>query len=354
MQTMLSQLPIFAGRTRVITHVSGWLLLAFIFFYFLSGVRDTQEALLRTLVNLAFMLVLFYGNAYFLVYRYLERGQFRAFFYTAATALLVLSALLRTWIEFNWFGGSVFELNNNLQDGAWRMFLGYLISFLLLLVFSTLYKLVENRRILELQHLELSARHQEAQLNYLKAQINPHFLFNTLHNIYAAAVLQHPRTAEMVLRLSDLLRYVTYEAKADKVPLEKEMAQIAAYIALFQLKSEGTLPVHATQKGDLSSWQIEPLLLLPLVENALKHGNLDTDANAFLNTVLEVSPDHLYFWVENSFDSDNLQKDETGGVGLENVRHRLNLHYGTAHQFSAGPEGKKYRADIHLYRKPVV
>jgi len=348
MQTSFLQIPIFAGRVRVITHLSGWLLLAFMFFYFLSGVRTVEEAFWRTGVNLGFMLALFYGNARVLVNRYLEKGR-KVRYLGIAVIILLGSAFLRSWIEEHLFGGSVFKVFTQVQDGSWRLFLGYFISFFLLLVFSTLYQLVENRHLLEIQHLELGVRHQEAQLNYLKAQINPHFLFNTLHNIYAAASLQHPKTAEMVLRLSDLLRYVTYEAQAARVPLEKELAQIYAYLDLFQLKSENPLPLKVEVLGALHTWQIEPLLLLPLVENALKHGNLEMDSKAFLNISLHVTPEQLHFSVENSFDPSNTQKDAVGGVGIENVRHRLALHYASAHEFKVSARENVFFASIILH-----
>ena len=348
MQTMLSQIPIFAGRARVITHLSGWLLLAFMFFYFLSGVRSMEEAFGRTGVNLSFMLAIFYGNTRFLVNRYLEIGR-RSQYLAIVVLVLLGSAFLRSWIEVYWFGGSVFRMYTQGEDGAWRLFWGYFISFFLLWVFSTLYQLVENRHALAIQHLELGVRHQEAQLNYLKAQINPHFLFNTLHNIYAAASLQHPKTAEMVLRLSDLLRYVTYEAQAAQVPLEKELAQIYAYLDLFQLKSESPLPLKVEVLGVLQAWQIEPLLLLPLVENALKHGDLEMNSNAFLQISLHLSPEQLNFSVENSFDPSNAQKDAVGGVGLENVRHRLALHYASRHEFTASARENTFFASITLY-----
>ena len=341
---MLNQ--IFSGRTRLITHLTGWALVFFVFFYLISGLREPQEAFARTCLNMAFLLTLFYGNAKILVNRFFETGRYRLWLLLMAVFWLGMAAL-RTWSELYFFGGGIFRNIAGIPGGGNKMFLGYALSFLLLLVFSALYQLLENRR-------ELDARHAEAQLNYLKAQINPHFLFNTLNNIYAAATLQHPRTAEMVLRLSDFLRYVTYDARAERVPLEKEIGQIGAYLDLFRMKTEQALPIRLEVKGDVAGRETEPLLLLPLVENALKHGDLEDNPAGFLHILLQIEPGRLLFEVENSFDPGNTQKDEVGGVGLENIRQRLHLNYRGRHSFKTTTQGNSFKATLELDLKEAT
>lgn len=311
-----------------------------VFFNLISGIRGAEEGLARTCVNMVFLVTLFYGNAKILVNRFFETGRYQLWLLLLAVFWLGTAAF-RAWAELRIFGGSLFSGNQFPDDGGLRMFLAYALSFLLLLTFSSLYQLLENRR-------ELEARHAEAQINYLKAQINPHFLFNTLNNIYAAATLQHPRTANMVLRLSDLLRYVTYDAQAERVPLEKEIAQIRTYLELFQLKSETPLPIQFEVEGVIETRHIEPLLLLPLVENALKHSDLETNSTAFVRILLRNEPGRLSFSVENSFDPENAQKDAVGGVGLENIRRRLEVYYRGRYLFETGAEGGRFRAELGL------
>ena len=331
---------LFSGRGRFITHVTGWVLVALVMFYLLAGVRPVGEALERTGMNLIFPIILFYVNGRVLVSRYFESGRY-GWWAAGSLALWLGMAFLRTRVELAVFGGSIFNDNIAPPDRGLRMFLVVALIYLVLMVFSSLYQLLENRR-------ELEARHTEAQLNYLKAQINPHFLFNTLNNIYAAAILQHPRTADMVLRLSDLLRYVTYDAQAKQVSLDKEIGQIRAYLDLFQLKSEHPLPIRFDIEGDLAGQMIEPLLLLPLVENALKHSDLEDNPNALLDIFLRNEPDNLFFQVTNSFNLDNVQKDKVGGVGLENIRQRLELNYRTRYRFEAGADGRIFTAKLTL------
>lgn len=336
-----------SGRARLTTHVVGWFMVALLFYSLISGLRGPVEGFYRTALNMVFLLALFYGNAKIVVNRYFETGRY-GLLIVITLVLWLGSAALRTWTELQLFGGSIFQNTRMPADGGKRMFIAYALSFFLLLLFSTLYQLLENRYALELRHRDLEIRHTEAQLNYLKAQINPHFLFNTLNNIYAAATLQHPRTADMVLRLSDLLRYVTYDGQAAQVPLEKEIAQIRAYIDLFQLKSEHPLNIRFQVENTADGRLIEPVLLLPLVENALKHGNLETNPKAFLNIVLQNDENRLLFRVENSFDPENCQKDETGGVGLNNVGRRLELNYPNRHRFEAGAKEGTFEAEIEI------
>lgn len=335
-----------SGRARLLTHITGWSLVALLFFSLFSSVRDTGEALARTALNMAFLLILFYGNARLLVNRFFETGRYKPLI-TLTLVFWIGMAWLRVLAEQHLLGGSIFS-GGNAPDGGTKMFLAYLLSYFLLLLFSTLYQLLENRYALELRHRELEARHAEAQLTNLKAQINPHFLFNTLNNIYAAASLQHPRTADMVLHLSNLLRYVTYDSQEPLVPLAKETAHIREYLELFRMRAEQPLAITFEAEGNLDERQIEPLLLLPLVENALKHGNLETASDAYLRICLKADAAGLSFEVENTFDPDNLQKDAVGGVGLENVRRRLALRYPGRHRFETNAANGTFTARIEI------
>jgi LytS/YehU family sensor histidine kinase len=230
-------------------------------------------------------------------------------------------------------------------DRGFRMFFVTVLIYFILMIFSALYQLLENRR-------EIEARHTQAQLNYLKAQINPHFLFNTLNNIYSAAVLQHPRTADMVLRLSDLLRYVTYDGQAERVSLQKEIAQIRAYIDLYQLKSEHPLSIRFEVEGDMEQVEIEPLLLLPLVENALKHGDIvEEQADGYLHILLRKEAKRLFFQVENSYNPDNDQKDSVGGVGLDSIRQRLELNYPGRYRLEARQERDRFVSVLEIIQE---
>jgi sensor histidine kinase YesM len=337
LQTLLS------GRGRLITHFSGWALVTLVTFYLLSGIRPPGEAAARTALFIFFPLVLFYTNARVLTNRFFEAHQYGKWVFWALVLWLGMAGI-RVWAELKVFGSTILSSNEVPKDGGLKMFLVTVLIYFVLMIFSGLYQLLENRR-------ELDARHAEAQLNYLKAQINPHFLFNTLNNIYAAATLQHPNTAQMVLRLSDLLRYVTYEGQANQVPLAHEIAQIRAYIELFQLKSEHPLPITLDIEGTTEGRFIAPLLLLPFIENALKHGDLEANPNGFLRILLKSEASRLDFQVKNSFDPHNQQKDEQGGVGLDNIRQRLELQYRGRYIFKTQMATDTFMARLELQQE---
>ncbi len=338
---------IFVGRARLAVHGTAWALIALTFFYLLSGVASPAAALGRTVVNGVFLLVLFYGNAKLLVNPLFEKGRLGLLVF-AVVPVLVVAAGLRAWIEFKMFGGPIFAAPADGSERGSRLFAFYFISYLLLLIFSTLYQLLENRNRLEIQHRALEARHAEAQLNYLKAQINPHFLFNTLHNIYASATLQHPQTPAMVLKLSALLRYVIYDCQQLTISLEKEIGHIHEYIDLFRMKSEEPMNVQFEILGDPTGRDIEPMLLIPLVENALKHGDLGENPDGFLRIILEIKPGRLLFSLENSVNRANQQKDEVGGVGLENIRQRLEINYPGRHWFEVAEADTRFSVMLEL------
>lgn len=195
-----------------------------------------------------------------------------------------------------------------------------------------LYAGVYRRHQKEKRNMALLNEYQRSQLQYLKAQINPHFLFNTLHNIYSLSVTNSPMTSEMVLKLSDLLRYAIYEGEKENVPLRKEIEHARILIELFQMRSRKNLDIQLEVKGEPEGVFIEPMLLIPLVENALKHGDMGRNPAGFAKFILSVENGEIKFEAENSY-TPNPQKDEVGGVGLENIKKRLAIGRPNKHKF---------------------
>jgi LytS/YehU family sensor histidine kinase len=198
------------------------------------------------------------------------------------------------------------------------------------------YLLFLNDRWREAERLRLvqaSERHK-AELLQLRSHINPHFLFNVLNNVYALASTGSERTAPTVLQLSQLLRYVTYQSQRDLVPLEEEFAQLRRYVALFQLRGAQPFDVVLEAKDNDLRGDIEPLLLLPFLENAFKHGDFVENPAAYANFQLDAGENTLYFRGDNSYRAADRQKDGTSGIGLVNIRKRLALTYGDAASLS--------------------
>lgn len=207
----------------------------------------------------------------------------------------------------------------------------FLFLFISLAVASFIEILVHARN----KEAQLIAQHNamlSQELQLLKSQINPHFLFNSLNNIYALSVLDSDKTQQSISHLSEMLRYVIYDCQQPWVPLSKEVEYIGHYIALYQLKRTAPFGVE-TDFGTVSATtKVAPMILLPFVENAYKHSGIDTFEDAFIRIQLKEQQSAIEFICENSYSKNSTEKDKVGGVGLDNVKKRLAIQYSDSHQ----------------------
>jgi len=199
----------------------------------------------------------------------------------------------------------------------------------------------KNRRELENQKLK-------AELAFLESQVNPHFLFNALNNIYSLSVLENSKlTGNSLLKLSDLLRYMLYEKEeaGDLVPLDKEIMHINNYIDLEKIRHRGPIYIDFSIEGDIAGKMVVPLLIFPLIENACKHGIL-TDAKNPVTILLKVTESRLEFSLANL--CNNYEKDKAGGIGVQNVKKRLELIYGAQHTFLETKTDNRYTVNLNI------
>lgn len=329
-------------RLKLAIQVSAWVSIVALYGIIFSSYFSLELSVLRGLLNTVPMMVLFYANLY-LVNRFFERGHYLPYLFLNGL-LLVLLVFIR--VEFN----SLFpEIGKQafLQNEQQGWLFGAIATSVAILVVSTFYQVLVNRYERERQAQAIIQEQQAAQLQFLRAQINPHFLFNTLNNIYSLAVVKSDQTAPMVLRLSNLLRYVVYDGRDDRVQLEREITQIQEYIALFQMRSEAEQPIDFDINGDVKPYWLEPMILIPLVENCFKHCDFDSNPKAFVQLKLEARSGALYFETLNSKDNTQ-QKDKTGGVGLQNIKKRLKLKYGDGFELKVAPEADQFRVQLSM------
>lgn len=171
----------------------------------------------------------------------------------------------------------------------------------------------------------------QTELKLLKSQINPHFLFNSLNNIYALSAIDTSKTQQSISYLSDMLRYVLYECERPFVMLQNEIDYIENYLKLFSLKSSQKYPIDFKFQVSKTSVKIAPMLLIPFVENALKHSHIENINDSFIHIDLYADDSLILFKISNKIASKNMAKDEVGGIGLENVKRRLSLLYPENH-----------------------
>jgi len=194
----------------------------------------------------------------------------------------------------------------------------------------------------------------EAELKFLRTQTNPHFLFNTLNNIYALARKKSDDTADVVMKLSKLLRFMLYESKNDSITIADELKVLSDYIELERIRYNDRLSIQFTRLVDDETQPIAPLILLPFVENAFKHGASETRFNSFITIHAQLQKGLLIFTIENSKDEDAME-NFTENIGLSNVRRQLELMY-PHHQLDIDMQKTlfKIKLTVNLHRHAAV
>ncbi|MEB8329043.1 histidine kinase [Flavobacteriaceae bacterium KMM 6897] len=227
----------------------------------------------------------------------------------------------------------------------------FLIHFLFLSIAHVLATFLETFLFAQKKEEETIRNKNEnlhTELKLLKSQINPHFLFNSLNNIYALSAIDAGKTQKSISYLSDMLRYVLYECEQDMVPLEKEVTYIENYIKLFSLKSSEKYPITIDFKIAEHNLQIAPMLFIPFMENALKHGNIDRRTDAYMRIKLEADTDCIHFEIENSKAVKPNITDDVGGIGIENVKKRLAILYPKRHELLINETTLAFKVDLKL------
>ena len=213
------------------------------------------------------------------------------------------------------------------------MRIAYVLSQTMAIFFlSTAYKISRIAAKKEREAAVLRSENLNAELKFLRSQINPHFLFNALNNIYALAVTKSEQTPDMILKLSNMLRYILYDCNADRVPLGKEIGYINDYVDMQKLKDDQITNVEIDYSGADPDTMIAPMILIPFIENAFKHSQIEDVGHGWIKVKIETGAGRLRFSVSNSKAKSAYSKDRVGGIGLENVKRRLELLYPQRHE----------------------
>ncbi|MCI4667791.1 MAG: histidine kinase [Bacteroidia bacterium] len=188
----------------------------------------------------------------------------------------------------------------------------------------------------------------EAELSALKHQVNPHFLFNVLNSLYGLSLKNDDEeTGNAIMQLSEMMRYMLYEANGDKVSLNKEIDYLKNYIELQRLRVNKDTKLQFIVEGEPGNKEIAPLIMIPFVENACKHG-VSTVFPSEIDIFIEIGERNLFFMVKNPIHPRNGRLNEVGGIGLKNVHKRLELFYPQSHQLSINDDGKTYEVSLRL------
>ncbi|MCT4616556.1 MAG: sensor histidine kinase [Marinifilaceae bacterium] len=255
---------------------------------------------------------------------------------------------------------SFYDENNNNEDILdesnllMELFLNFLsssIQIISAIVFSWATHVMKKNKINEMEISKLENLKKEAELSHLKNQINPHFLFNALSNIYSLAYLKEDETPDRIMQLSKMLRYVVYETNVDKVNIEKEVNYIITYIDFVMLKTNNKNIKFEYNNCDLQ-YKLPPMILMPFIENAFKHSIIGLKFS-WIKIVLEnINPKGIMFRITNSVVKNEISTIySNGGVGIENVKKRLEIEYKDKFSLKNGFVNEKvYEVELKLYK----
>ena len=210
------------------------------------------------------------------------------------------------------------------------------------------FKLIKYWYQKEKRNLELLKENTESQLKLLTAQVHPHFLFNTLNNIYSQTQTESPKGSKMIMQLSDLLRYILSEGNKTLVPLNKELQMLTDYINLEKVRYGNKLDLHVSTPGNTGNLEIAPLLLLPFVENCFKHGASKFLTNPWINLKIELKGSTMIMKLMNGKDVYQMDEPVKLGTGVDNVKKRLDLLYKDKYELQITDEAEVFVVDLKL------
>jgi len=223
-----------------------------------------------------------------------------------------------------------------------------IIPHFFLVIAGASFKLMFDQINLQKKMAELAKDKAEAELNFLKSQINPHFLFNSLNSVYFLIDKNNPDARQALHKFSDMLRYQLYEANGEKIPIEKEIGYLQDYVHLQQLRKDENYKVQFNCSQDVKNFSIEPLLLIPFVENAFKHISHKAQGDNFVKLDMTRSNGYFEFVAENSCEKEGYTTEQHGGIGMNNVKRRLELLYPGTHQLKVDDNGDTFKINLKL------
>jgi len=325
------------GLPKALLHFLLWACYFLIIVYSVSMASEFEFALaigLRTVFVHSFI---FYANTLFLMPFLLEKKKY--IFYVISVLLIAVLAvtLLHFFYELSIIKETLelkrakYSFNPPTQALFPRWVKSNFISFMAVLFISTIYRFILLGKKEEEQQMALQNEKLQAELKFLKSQISPHFLFNALNNIYALAFIKAEKTAETILKLSNMLRYVLYDCNIQKVPIKLEIAYILNYIDLEKIKSEEAQNIVFDYTNAVGTLKIEPMIFIPFIENSFKHSNIEEAGKGWVEICLRTEKNKIVFTCINSFNPKTSTENSAKGIGLFNVKRRLQLLYPKNH-----------------------
>ena len=326
-------------------HVLFWSLVFGLWFMLrYEGYVNMNIAFRITLLKVVDLALMVYVTNYVLIPHLLYKKRYVQF------AVILILMILTSSVTKMYLIGQIandphfFNFSGNLKARIYDN----VIPHFFLVIAGAAFKLMFDQLRLQKEVAELAKEKAEAELNFLKSQINPHFLFNSLNSVYFLIDKNNPDARKALHKFSDMLRYQLYEANGEKIPIEKEINYIQDYVHLQQLRKDENYKVQFNCATDVKGFSIEPLLLIPFVENAFKHISHKNDGSNFVKLDLSRRNGYFEFAVENSQEKGIRSTEQHGGIGMQNVKRRLELLYPGTHELKVDDKENTFKIDLKL------
>lgn len=340
----------FIQRNRVLLlHFSFWCVYLSFFVYQITSFRhretDLGEAFVQAGVQVAFHMLVAYLNYFFFLPRFLEKkkiGTYLIEFLVPFAIIMFVRVHLQRYLidgythHERYFYSTVYIVQ-------------MVASTLFIVIFVGMLRFAKDWFEFEARKKEIENEKLTAELNFLKEQINPHFLFNTLNNLYYLAFTQSPNTTEVIAKLSQMMRYMIYDSNHQLVPLNKEIEYMQNYVSLERLRLNNSIPIEFKIQGNTEKVRIAPLIFITFLENAFKHGVSNSNPKAWVNVSILVEGESCIYRVENSkLPLNGKGIEDRAGIGLQNVRRRLELSYPGKYELKVEDQPDRYGVELTL------
>jgi LytS/YehU family sensor histidine kinase len=336
----------FVRQRLLLLHLSFWLLYITYRTYDLKDYVGYPKAFIYVGLPLVFTVVASYVHYFFLLPQLLVTKRLMPY---AGKLLFMLAVIVAARIlAENVVMPTLLANEKYYQTIKLTRIISIVWDTLTFLIFTGMIRFTTDWFDLENKKKQLENEKLHAELNYLKAQINPHFLFNTLHNLNYLIYSKADSATEVVIKLSNIMRYMIYDANKDRVPLQKEIDYIHDYIDLERIRLNYPFTINFTVVGAVASAEIAPLILLTFMENAFKHGVSDQQQNCTIDVSLVIDDRQIYYSVSNTKMKTGTQQKLKSGFGLQNVQQRLELSYADRHKLVLTEDETTYTIALTL------
>lgn len=329
---------------QIILHTLLWIALLGLFMYMASDGKVVHKTVVVLVYFGIVNITVFYINYLLILPTFLNQKKY-LWCGIAMLILILISAFVKCGLAYYFYDIIIMRDAGKHIMGFWSYFFSTSFVSCFFIFLSTVLKFVSDWFLNEKIKSNLENEKLIAELAFLKSQINPHFLFNSLNNIYSLAYQKAEKTPEAILKLSEIMRYMLYESNEGKVALADEIRYLENYIELQKLRFKDNAFIKFEIQGEAFEQQITPLVLISFVENAFKHGIVSDKENP-VSILLKIEPGEIFFQTINKKSKQN--KDNTGGIGLKNVRRRLDLIYSDRYKLQIEDKSDIYTCELYL------